>query len=128
MIVVDTSVWIDYLRDADDPRVETLASLDSAEIIVGDLVLLEVLQGARTDQHASGLEDELRRFRIVPMTSPALAVEAARIYRALRAEGVTIRKTVDLAIATFCIANGHALLQSDRDFEAIARRFPLRLI
>lgn len=129
MIAVDSSVWIDFFRDIKTPPADFLRSHPSkTDFLVGDLVLLEVLHGARDDVHAARLARELRSFSIVPMMSPALAVEAARIYRELRSEGVTIRKTVDLAIAAFCIVNGHSLLQSDRDFEAIAGRFPLCLI
>ncbi|GGE08883.1 ribonuclease VapC [Aureimonas endophytica] len=130
MILVDSSVWIDLLRDRQTPATRFLEdrSSNKMDLIVSDLVLLEVLRGARDDAHAARLERELRRFPVVETMSERVAVEAARIYRALRAEGVTIRKTVDLAIATFCILNGHALLQSDRDFPPIAARFPLQLV
>lgn len=102
-------------------------SIQQDVVVVGDLVLLEVLQGARDDLHAARLERELRYFPVLPMMSETVATEAARLYRILRADGITIRKTVDLVIATFCLLNDHALLQDDRDFMPIAERFGLRL-
>ncbi len=129
MIVVDSSVWINHFRNDLTREVRLLrANWRASRTLVGDLVLLEILRGARNDVDAARLERELRQFLVVPMMSDAVAVDAARIYRTLRGEGVTIRKTVDLAVATFCIANDHTLLQNDRDFAAIAARFPLRLI
>ncbi|MBC8130655.1 MAG: PIN domain nuclease [Rhizobiaceae bacterium] len=129
MIVVDTSVWINHFRNDLTQSVRYLRSLDRpSEVLTGDLVLLEVLQGARDDRHSKQLETVLRAFPVVPMMSEPVAVEAARIYRVLRGDGFTIRKTVDLIIATFCILNGHALVQDDRDFRPIAERFDLRLL
>jgi predicted nucleic acid-binding protein len=96
-------------------------------IIVGDLVLMEVLRGARDERHAESLERAMRRFRVEPMVDVALALAAARHSRFLRGRGVTIRKTVDLLIATFCIERGHALLHQDRDFDRIAQHLPLAI-
>ncbi|WP_152047640.1 type II toxin-antitoxin system VapC family toxin [Aureimonas psammosilenae] len=128
MIFVDSSVWIDLFRAHSTPATRLLMEhSNKMDLIVGDLVLLEILRGARDHNHAAKLEAKLRRLPIVQTMSPEVAVEGARIYRELRAEGITIRKTVDLAIASFCILNGHALLQSDRDFLPIAERFGLRL-
>jgi predicted nucleic acid-binding protein len=70
-------------------------------LLVGDLILCEILQGARTESHARMLEDELRKFDLVPMLNPELAIAAAKNYRTLRSEGITIRKTIDLVIGTF---------------------------
>ena len=130
MIVVDSSVWIAKMRGA---RTDAARKLDQMadgpvdEICVGDIVLLEVLQGARDEAHVDFIETRLRAFRIEPMLSPRLAAIGARNFRQLRARGVTIRKTIDIIIATFCIDGGHQLLHSDRDFDAIARHLPLAM-
>lgn len=99
-----------------------------AEILVGDLILLEVLQGARDEAHASRIERLLRTFQVVPMLDEDVAVEAARNFRMLRARGVTIRKTVDLIIGTFCIMQGYALLHGDRDFLPMEQHLGLRTV
>lgn len=98
-----------------------------SQIIVGDLVMLELLQGARDSRHAETIEFGLREFVIASMMSDVVVRRAAGIYRDLRTEGITIRKTVDLIIATFCIVNRFRLLHDDRDFRPIAERFDLRL-
>ena len=95
---------------------------------MGDLVLLEVLQGARDEQHAMRIEMDLREFRIERMLDEELAVRAAGHYRALRDRGVTVRKTVDLIIGTFCLERGHVLLHDDRDFNSMAMHLGLRVI
>jgi predicted nucleic acid-binding protein len=129
MIVVDSSVWIAHLRDLDSTAVRTLRTLDDPDmILVGDIVLLEVLQGARDEERAARIESDLRQFKIERMLDVQLAVRAARNYRNLRERGVTIRKTVDVIIGTFCIDNGHALLHDDRDFDAMALHLGLRVI
>ena len=88
----------------------------SEPILVGDLILLEVLQGARDDLHAARIEHGLRRFEIVPLLDADLASRAARNYRRLRDMGITIRKTNDIIIGTFCIERRCSLLHDDRDF------------
>jgi len=122
MIVVDSSVWIGQLRHADTRAVTALNSNTNEvdNIVVGDLVLLEVLQGARDDEHAAGIERSLRKFTIERMLDDDIAVKAARNYRILRQQGITIRTTIDLIIATFCVERGHSLLHDDRDFDAMA--------
>jgi len=86
-------------------------------LVVGDPVLLEVLQGARDEGHARQLEQFLRQFVVLPMLDDAVAVQAAAHYRQLRARGITVRKTVDLVIGTWCIRHDIALLHDDRDFD-----------
>lgn len=100
----------------------------NAEVLVGDLILLEVLQGARDEAHASRIERLLRSFQIVPMLDDEVAVQAARNFRTLRAEGLTIRKTVDLIIGTFCIVQGYSLLHDDRDFLPMEEHLGLRTV
>jgi hypothetical protein len=118
VIVVDSSTWIGLLRGDRSPPVDRLRELeDTQNVLVGDIVLLEILRGARSDQQALAIETRLRRFAIARMLSPALAREGAAHYRDLRALGITIRKTPDLIIATYCIANRHRLLHQDRDFD-----------
>ena len=129
MIVVDSSVWIDHLNDRRTPRVALLRGIvGRGPILVGDLILLEVLQGLRSDAEAVRVERALRRFDVAPMLDPDRAARAAANYRALRALGVTVRKTVDLVIGTFCIDGGHALLHDDRDFDPMAEHLGLRTV
>lgn len=99
---------------------------NAEDFLVGDLILLEVLQGARNDGHAARLEREMREFPVTNMLDGDLAVKAARNYRALRTKGITIRKTADVIIATFCIEHGHELLHDDRDFGPFSEHLGLR--
>ena len=127
MIVVDSSVWIGHLRNLVTPPVLKLRSLRRDEaVLVGDLILLEVLQGARDDSHSALLESILRRLEIVTLVDDRLVVMAARNRRTLRSLGITIRKTVNLIIGTFCIEHGHELLHEDRDFEPMHEHLGLR--
>ena len=129
MIVVDSSVWIDLLNGIQTDKTKLLTGVIGTEpILVGDLVLCEVLQGLRTEREARNVEAELRNFEMAPMLSPDLAVQAAMNYRSLRGLGVTVRKTVDLIIATFCIAGDHVLLHNDRDFDPFERHLGLRVL
>lgn len=126
MIVVDSSVWIDFLNGRQAAHVERLrATLGVDQIIVGDLMLCEVLQGLGTERDARQVETLLRRFEIVPMAGDEIAVSAARNFRSLRRRGVTIRKTIDLLIGTWCIENGRALLHHDSDFRPMAQHLGL---
>jgi predicted nucleic acid-binding protein len=129
LIVVDSSVWIAHLRDIATESVRKLRSLgDMTLLLVGDVILLEVLQGARTPADAMSLERALRQCDVVAMLSPDLAVEAAANYRLLRSRGVTPRKTIDLIIGTYCIEHGHTLLHDDRDFEPMRTHLGLRVL
>lgn len=129
MILVDSSVWIDNLRGIDNAAVRKLRALDDddEEVVIGDLILLEVLQGARDEPHAARIERNLRRFQIAPMLDADLAIRAAGNYRALRERGVTVRKTIDMIIGTFCMESGHVLLHSDRDFAPMVTHLGLQL-
>jgi hypothetical protein len=129
MIVVDSSVWIAHLRDIQIPAVAKLRGvIDPLDIIVGDIVLLEVLQGARDDAHAAAIERNLRQFEIAAMVDEAQAAPAARYYRLLRDRGITIRKTIDVIIGAYCLQHGCGLLHDDRDFEPMARYLGLRVV
>jgi predicted nucleic acid-binding protein len=128
VIVVDSSVWIAQLRGQTSPPVLRLQACvrDSDEqILVGDLILLEVLRGARDEAHAARIERGLRSFPIKPMLNETIAVEAARNYRLLREQGITVRKTIDMIIGTFCLVGGHGLLHDDRDFEPLTAHLGL---
>jgi predicted nucleic acid-binding protein len=126
VIVVDSSVWIDFLRGRNASHVARLREiLGMDEIIVGDLMLCEVLQGLDSEPAAREVEALLRRFEIVPMAGEAIATKAARNFRALRRRGITIRKTIDLLIGTWCIENRRPLLHNDGDFRPMARHLGL---
>lgn len=128
MIVVDTSVWIAHLRNEQTLAARRLrAQIDPDDILVGDLILLELLQGARDEHSASAVEGHLRQFELATMCDVDTAVAAASNYRVLRSKGITVRKSIDLLIGTFCIRHGHHLLQQDRDFEPMARHLGLKL-
>ncbi|MFZ1416286.1 MAG: PIN domain nuclease [Defluviicoccus sp.] len=129
MIVVDSSAWIDFLHGHRTAEVERLSALLGTEpLLVGDVILLEVLQGVRSETDAKRVEAALRRFDVVPMLDPGLAVLAAADGRRLRALGITVRKTIELIIGTFCIAEGHRLLTADRDFAPMAEHLGLTLV
>jgi predicted nucleic acid-binding protein len=126
VIVVDSTVWIDFLNGRDVAHVRRLRELlGTSEIIIGDLMLCEILAGLASEREAAQVEAMLRRFAIVSMVGDAVAVAAARNYRNLRARGVTIRKTIDLLIGAWCIENRLPLLHNDRDFRPMARHLGL---
>jgi hypothetical protein len=118
MILVDTSVWIDYFNGIDTPQAQRLDALLSTEIIAaGDLIAAELLQGFRSDKDFQTAKSLLANLEQVQLCNAEIAVKAAQNYRYLRKHGITIRKTIDCIIATFCIENEMVLLHSDRDFE-----------
>jgi predicted nucleic acid-binding protein len=127
LIAVDSSVWIDWIRRNDGDATEKLRRiLNKEDIAVGDVVLLEILQGARDDLHASKIERMLGDCVPVEMLSRSLAVIAAANFRTLRGKGVTIRKAPDIIIGTWCIENNCPLLHSDRDFAPLVEHLGLR--
>ena len=129
MILVDTSVWIAHLRGLQTQATAKLeASATQEPLLIGDLILLEVLQGARDEAHAARIEQGLRQYVIVPLLGADLAPRVARNYRMLRDLGVTIRKTADLIIGTFCIQHDHRLLHDDRDFSLMEQHLGLTVL
>ncbi|HEY1934452.1 MAG TPA: PIN domain nuclease [Acetobacteraceae bacterium] len=125
---MDSSVWFAQLRGETNPAVARLHALvhgNDDQILIGDPILLEVLQGARSDAHAARIERNLRRFPIASMLDETTAVRAARNYRLLRAQGITIRETIDMIVGAFCLIGGHALLHDDRDFAPLATHLGL---
>jgi predicted nucleic acid-binding protein len=126
VIVVDSSVWIDFLNGRNAPHVKRLrAIVGTEEVIVGDLMLCEVLQGLDDERAAREVEGLMRRFEIVHMAGDAIAVAAAGNFRSLRRRGVTVRKTIDLLIGTWCIEHRRPLLHNDSDFHPMARHLGL---
>lgn len=129
MILVDSSVWIAHLRGHRTPATAKLEAAAARELLlVGDLILLEILQGARDEVHAERIEHGLRQYALVSLVDPDLAPRAARNYRKLRELGITIRKTADIIIATFCIEHRHSLLHDDRDFAPMEAHLGLSVI
>jgi len=131
VIVVDSSVWIGNLRGLENQAVRRLREVVNEaddQILVGDLILLEVLQGARDDVHADRIERNLRQYPVVPMLDEAIAIRAARNYRLLRTQGITVRKTIDMIIGTFCVTGDHLLLHDDRDFDPMTEHLGLRVV
>jgi predicted nucleic acid-binding protein len=122
MLIVDTSVWADYFREPKSVHAQRFDDLlEAEEIVLGDLILTEILQGLREGRQLRLVESALTAFRVVVLCGPELAPRAAANFRALRRHGVTIRGTIDVIIATWCMENNVALLHNDRDFDAMER-------
>lgn len=127
MILVDSSVWIDYFRSADTPQVALLDSMfGRSPLAVGDLIAAEVLQGVRDEREYKWVKKTLDAFTHIDLCDYDLAVKATENYRVLRARGITIRKTIDTLIATRCIEDGLSLLHADRDFLPFTEHLGLR--
>ena len=129
MILVDSSVWIDYLRGVETKQTDRLDGMLGLEpLAVGDLILTEVLQGTTTDKDFKDVLKLLEGLDVVPLGGQAVAVQAARHFRSLREKGITVRKTIDCIIATRCIMDGMTLLHSDRDFDPFVSHLGLRSV
>jgi predicted nucleic acid-binding protein len=127
MILVDTSVWIDYFNGEVTGQTDTLDALLGTESLgIGDLILAEVLQGFRLDRDFRRAKELLTSLSLFEMLGVENAVRSAENYRVLRKRGITIRKTADVIIASFCIVEDHALLFSDRDFVPFVEELGLR--
>lgn len=127
MILVDSSVWIDYFRGTPTPEADKLDALLGAEVVaIGDLILAEVLQGFVSDRDFNHVRKLLMSLEMIDLVGCELAIEAARNYRRLRTGGITIRKTIDTLIATYCIHNKLPLLYSDRDFDPYVQYLGLK--
>ncbi len=127
MIVVDSSVWIDYFAGKTTRAAEKLDSLlGETPIAAGDLMLVEVLQGFRSDSDYAQARDLLMSLTIVKMLNTSIALSSAANFRTLRKKGVTVRKTRDTIVATYCIENGLALLYSDKDFQPFQEHLDLQ--
>jgi predicted nucleic acid-binding protein len=129
LILVDSSVWIDYFRNRPTPQAEWLdRNLAVERLAVGDLILAEVLQGFKDDKGFNEARRLLDKLEQVLIGGADLAVEAARNHRRLRRRGVTARGTVDVLIATRCVVDGLRLLHSDHDFDAFERHLGLHVV
>nr|WP_314628849.1 PIN domain nuclease [uncultured Noviherbaspirillum sp.] len=127
MILIDSSVWIDYFRGTSTRESDKLDSLLGTEpVSIGDLMLTEVLQGFNSEREFNQARALLTSLEVVPLVGQDIAIKAARNFRTLRAAGITVRKTIDTIIATRCIESRYALLFSDRDFDPFVRYLGLR--
>jgi predicted nucleic acid-binding protein len=129
VVIVDTTVWVDYLRGTQNPETEWLETeADRKRLGLTDLILCEVLQGVRNDQEFAQVRTELQRFALFEIGGEELVIAAASNFRTIREKGKTVRKTIDCLIATFCLMNGHTLLHRDRDFDAFENILGLTVI
>ena len=129
MVIVDTTVWIDYLQGTRNPETDWLeAELDRQRLGLTDVILCEVLQGVRDEGTATAVERQLLKLEVFQTGGVDLARDAAKNYRTLRARGHTVRKTIDCLIATFCLREQHSLLHRDRDFDAFERFLNLSVV
>mgnify|MGYP001765069605 CR=1 FL=1 len=129
MVIVDSTVWVDYFKGLINPETTWLhAQLDRQRLGVTTLILCEVLQGVRDERQAALVQSELMKLEVFEAGSVRLAVAAANNYRVLRSRGRTVRKTIDLLIASFCLQERHSLLHRDRDFDAFEELLGLVVI
>jgi predicted nucleic acid-binding protein len=129
MIIVDTTIWIDYFNGIRTLHTDWLdAQLARERLGLTDLILCEVLQGVRDGRQWQQLRRDLLKFEVFETGGIHLAIAAAQNYRTLRRQGLTIRATIDGLIATFCLLNGHELLHNDRDYDAFESALGLRVI
>ena len=128
MVLVDTSVWIDYFNGTDTSQSTQLDELlGSGRILIGDLILAELLQGFASDRDYRRARELLLDLPYADLVGKAVSLSAAENYRKLRTRGITIRKTIDMIIGTYCLLNDHELLHSDRDFDAFEQNLGLRV-
>jgi len=129
MILVDSSIWIGYFNGKINPQTDWLDSALGREIIVvGDLILAEVLQGFKSDRDFHKAKELLSNFQFMEMLGQELAIKSAENYRFLRKKGVTVRKTIDVIIGTFCIHHNISLLHDDQDFDPLTKQLKLNAI
>jgi len=129
LILVDSSVWVDYFQGLATAQTEVLDGLLGIEpVAVGDLILLEVLQGFRKDKEFNAARQMLSELETVELGGIDIAISAANNYRHLRELGITVRKTIDTLIATKCIESGYRLLHNDRDFDPFVKHLGLRVV
>ena len=129
MILVDTSVWIDYFNGVPTTQTALLDELLGARVLaIGDLILAELLQGFSTEADARRALELLEPIAFLEMGGREVAIQSAANYRLLRRRGVTVRKTMDMLIGTYCLMHDHELLHSDRDFDLLARHLGLKVL
>jgi predicted nucleic acid-binding protein len=129
MVLVDTSVWVDYFNGLETPRTDRLDQLlGSGRLLMGDLILAELLQGFAKDADYRTARRLLLELPCAELVGRDNALRAADNFRRLRKRGVTVRKTIDVLIGTYCIQHGHELLHADRDFDSMQRYLGLRVL
>lgn len=129
MLVVDSTVWIDYFNGVENSQTDYLDQIvDKTPILIGDLILAEVLQGFREDADFEKARRVLTKYIQVAMVNLELALQSARNFRLLRRQGITVRKTIDSLIATYCIENEHDLLHNDNDFDGYEKHLGLKSV
>lgn len=129
MILVDSSVWIDFFNGAENAETDKLNELlGLEEVVIGDLILVEVLQGYKSDKDYKVAKDVLTSLTIHDLIGKELAIKSANNFRKLRKKGITIRKTADVIIATYCIENKIPLLFTDKDFLPFVKHLKLRSV
>jgi predicted nucleic acid-binding protein len=129
VVIIDTTVWVDYFQGVDNPETDWLnTELDRQRLGLTDITLCEILQGVRDDRVAEEVEQQLLNFEVFETGGVELARESARNYRALRSRGHTVRKTIDCLIATFCLRAKHSLLHRDRNFDPFEKFLDLLVI
>lgn len=129
MVVVDTTVWIDYFAGRSTKQVDWLdRELTSRRLGLTDLMVCEILQGVSSGRQATTVLTNLKRFDILESGGVDIASAAAANYRTLRTQGITVRKTIDCLIATVCMRGGHELLHNDRDFDPFETHLGLRVV
>lgn len=129
MIVVDSSVWIDYFNGNINSQTDWIDNaLGTEPIIIGDIILAEVLQGFQSDKDFKTAQKLLLEFQYMDMVGQDIAVKSAMNYRTLRQKGITVRKTIDVMIGTFCIHHKFSLLHNDKDFDPIEKHLKLKTI
>ena len=129
MLLVDSTVWVDYFNGIENPQTDYLHQIvDKTPILIGDLILAEVLQGFREDADFEKARRAFGKYIQVQMVNPELALQGARNYRLLRRKGITVRKTIDSLIATYCIENEHELLHNDSDFDGYEKYLGLKVV
>ena len=129
MVIVDTTVWVDYFQGSQNPETDWVnAELDRQRLGLTDITLCEVLQGVRDDLVAKEVEGKLLKLEVFQTGGVALARQAAQNYRALRSRGHTVRKTIDRLIATFCLRERHSLIHRDPDFDPFEKFLELSVI
>jgi predicted nucleic acid-binding protein len=129
VVIVDTTVWVDYFHGVGNPQTDWLdAQLDRQRLGLADLILCEVLQGVRDESVARDVERQLLKLEVFETGGVELAREAARNYRTLRSRGHTVRKTIDCLIATFCLRERLSLLHRDRDFDPFEKYLELSVV
>jgi predicted nucleic acid-binding protein len=129
LILVDSSVWIDYFKGTVTTQTQILDALLGKEpLAIGDLILTEVLQGFDDDRDFNKAKKMLTSLIVIELGGQEIAIQAAKNFRTLRNLGVTVRKTINTVIATRCIESGYDLLHNDRDFDPFAKHLGLRAV